>query len=64
MSWDGNANDTFYTFRRDGVFTAPSVYGAVWNDYAEFRETKHEVKPGRVVSENGDDTLSQTYKRL
>lgn len=40
------------------------LYGAVWNDYAEYRETKYEVKPGHAVSENGDDTLSQTYKRL
>lgn len=46
------------------INTSGVLYGACWNDYAEYRETKYKVKPGHVVSENGDDTLSQTYKRL
>lgn len=41
-----------------------SVYGAVWNDYAEFRATKEEIEAGRVVVENGDDTLSLATERL
>ena len=40
-----------------------SVTGAVWNDYAEYR-TSNCTEPGRVVFENGDDTLSMTTKRL
>ena len=32
--------------------------GACWNDYAEFRKTNEEIKPGTVVCENGDGTLS------
>ena len=40
------------------------VYGAVWNDYAEFRESNEQIKPGRVVIENGDDTLSLSNQRL
>ena len=39
------------------------VYGAVWNDYAEFRISDY-LEPGRVVCENGDDTLSIATKRL
>jgi hypothetical protein len=39
------------------------VYGAVWNDFAEYRKSEI-VEPGRVICENGDGTLSLTYKRL
>jgi hypothetical protein len=39
------------------------VFGAVWNDYAEFRKSE-EMEPGRVVCENGDGTLSLSQKRL
>lgn len=51
----------------------PSVYvnhssgvlmGAAWNDYAEYRATKEEIEPGRVIIENGDDTLSLSTTRL
>lgn len=40
------------------------VYGAVWNDYAEYRSTREKVEAGRVVIENGDDTLSLATDRL
>lgn len=40
-----------------------SVTGAVWNDYAECRESNCEDF-GYVLMENGDDTLSKTTKRL
>ena len=48
----------------NGNITANKVYGAVWNDYAEYRETKENIEPGRVICENGDDTLSLSAKRL
>lgn len=47
-----------------GALKATAVYGAVWNDYAEYRATKEEVEAGRVVIENGDDTLSLATERL
>lgn len=40
-----------------------SVTGAVWNDYAECRQSDCS-EPGRVVFEKGDDTLTKTKKRL
>lgn len=39
------------------------VYGAVWNDFAEFRKSD-EIEAGRVICENGDGSLSRSYKRL
>ena len=40
------------------------IYGAVWNDYAEYRETKEEIEPGKCVREVGDGTLILTTERL
>lgn len=39
------------------------LMGAAWNDYAEYREA-NSVEAGRVVCENGDDTLSLAIERL
>ena len=46
-----------------GSLTATKIYGAVWNDYAEYREADT-IEAGRVVCENGDDTLSLSSERL
>lgn len=43
--------------------TGDSIYGAVWNDYAEYRSTT-EAKPGEVIIENGDGTLHKSHSRL
>lgn len=40
------------------------VYGAVWNDYAEYRTTQESIEPGRCIREIGDDTLVLTTERL
>lgn len=40
-----------------------SITGAVWNDYAEYRESNCS-EPGYVLIENGDDTLSKSTERL
>lgn len=40
------------------------LFGAAWNDYAEYRICNDEFIPGQVVCENGDDTLSISSKRL
>ena len=42
---------------------ASEVYGAVWNDYAEYRESNI-TQPGRCIIENGDDTLRLSTERL
>ncbi len=40
-----------------------AVTGAVWNDYAEFRQA-NTVEPGYILIEKGDDTLIKSTKRL
>ena len=47
----------------EGTITGSKVYGAVWNDYAEYRVSEI-TEPGRVICENGDDTLSLAIERL
>ena len=39
------------------------MYGACWNDYAEYRISDCQ-EPGCVICENGDDTLSLATERL
>lgn len=47
-----------------GAFRAGQVYGAVWNDYAEYRQTKKYVQPGYCVIETGKGDLIKSSERL
>ena len=47
-----------------GNITGAKVYGAVWNDYAEYRESTERIEAGYIVCENGDDTVSLSSERL
>lgn len=47
-----------------GSFRAGQVYGAVWNDYAEYRQTKKYVQPGYCVIETGKGDLIKSSQRL
>lgn len=48
----------------ENVYISGNVmYGACWNDYAEYRISDCQ-EPGRVICENGDDTLSLSTERL
>lgn len=44
--------------------TDMKLYGAVWNDYAEYRDTLENSKPGQCVIENGDDSLRLSTSRM
>lgn len=45
------------------ISAAGGIYGAVWNDYAEFRKG-NTVEAGRCVIEVGDDTLITSTERM
>lgn len=66
--WDTAGNMTIpgnISCAGGNVYTSGNVlYGAAWNDYAEYRETPEYIEPGRVVCENNDDTLSLSEQRL
>lgn len=52
-----NSEVNFSSIEVSGEIHANKVYGAVWNDYAEYREGPDCAFPGEVVCEKGDDTL-------
>lgn len=47
-----------------GYVYGTQIWGAVWNDYAEFREVKEKVEPGRCVIETGKGDLILSTERL
>lgn len=47
-----------------GAVYADTVYGAVYNDYAEYRCCKQHIFPGTVVVEVGDDSVICSSDRL
>lgn len=61
---NGSGSYKFFTFDgSSGAFSATSVYGAVWNDYAEYRSAET-IAPGRVVQESVDGIMKLTTARL
>ena len=48
----------------NGTIRAGQVYGAVWNDYAEYRQTKEHIQPGYCVIETGKGDLIKSSQRL
>ena len=51
-------------YRESSVYMSDNVlYGAAWNDYAEYRKATIN-KPGKCIVEKGDDTLIQSTARL
>ena len=68
-----NYNDTFRIFGSTddsnwvtGVYVnlaTGRLFGAAWNDYAEYRQADS-TEPGRCVVEKGNDTLTLSSKRM
>lgn len=58
-----NAGITMTINTRTGVLRGNKLWGAVWNDYAEFREGDT-IDAGRCVVEVGDDTLITSTERM
>lgn len=61
--WDTDAGQWVIYSSNGNASTQMPLYGAVWNDYAEFRRC-YNGEAGRCVVENGDDTMSLSTKRL
>lgn len=56
-------NDQTFSLRHDGYVWVTRLYGAVWNDYAEYRKSD-DNEPGRVVMEDKKGILQRTTERL
>lgn len=64
-SYLGTSSWYFYQAYIQTIYSN-QTFGAVWNDYAEYRQLREdqEIPYGRIVIENGDDTLSLSTERL
>lgn len=51
------------SLKTDGSFNAEKFYGAVWNDYAEFRKAET-ITPGRCVQDTRKGIMKITEERL
>ena len=60
----GTSQGIMYIEQSGDIHAQQKFYGAVWNDYAEYRQTKEKIEPGRCIREIGDDTLELTTERL
>lgn len=58
-----NAGITMTINTRTGVLRGNKLWGAVWNDYAEFRKGDT-IESGKCVIEVGDDTLITSTERM
>ena len=69
-TWSNISDRASCTINTTGTITGSKVYGAVWNDYAEYRwvlkdeATDKMPEPGRCVVENGNDSMSVSHDRL
>jgi hypothetical protein len=61
------AYNTAGSANKAGVYFQGStgvLYGAAWNDYAEFRKTKDIIEAGRIVIETGKGDLILSSERM
>ena len=61
----GSTSNTLRVYANSSVYCSGSVlYGAAWNDYAEYRQTTEKIEGGRVVVETGRGDLKLSTERL
>ena len=63
ISNDGSTYTSYMNMSGTKITAYQPLYGAVWNDYAEFREGDT-IEAGHCVIEVGDDTLITSTERL
>ncbi len=47
-----------------GILRAAKVYGAVWNDYAEYRDQMETIEPGYCVASSRNGKVTKTQKQF
>lgn len=62
--WSDISDNGTLSINTTGTIKGSKVYGSVWNDYAEYRQTHHKVRPGQCVYEKGDGSLAISYERM
>lgn len=62
-TWSNISDRTTCTISTSGTITGSAVYGAVWNDYAEYRMQIETVEPGYCVVSNNNGQVSKTTRK-
>ena len=60
----GTLNINGTTFASGGIVTGTKIYGAVWNDYAEYRNQKENIEPGYCVASTNDGQVYKTTEKF
>lgn len=61
---DTNYNNGTNTTAQTHITSSAQIYGAVWNDYAEYRSQNETIEPGYITYCDDDGKLKKTVKRL
>ena len=62
-TWSNISDRATCSINTTGTISGSAVYGAVWNDYAEYRMQKELIKPGYCVVSNNNGQVSKTTKK-
>ncbi len=62
-TWSNISDRATCSIDTTGTIKGSAVYGAVWNDYAEYRMQTEAVKPGYCVVSNNNGQVSKTTRR-
>ena len=61
---DTNYNNSTNTTASTYITSDAKIYGAVWNDYAEYRSQNETIEPGYITYCDDDGKLKKTVERL
>lgn len=62
--YESGTNTTGEYFNSVKLSPTGGLYGAVWNDYAEFRDQSEDIEPGYCVASADNGKVYRTTKRL
>ena len=63
-TWSNITDRNSCTINTTGTITGSKVYGAVWNDYAEYRNQKEIIEPGYCVASADNGRVYKTIKKF
>ena len=61
---DGTSYTQTLSITSSKITAHKPLYGAVWNDYAEYRTQKESIKPGYCVASSDDGKIYKTTKKF